>query len=89
MKVYRKTNKNWKKELVSFTWNSPALLCIEKMAAELLKDDFEDGSWQMAGYGDSVWYKKSFETDSIVNEDYYQMGRVVTFYSGERLQSIF
>lgn len=89
MKVYRKTNKNWKKELVSFTWNSPALLCIEKMATELLKDDFEDGSWQMAGCGDSVWYKKSFETDSIVNEDYYQMGRVVTFYCGERLESFF
>ena len=89
MKVYRKTNKNWKKELVSYTWNSPALLCIEKMAAKLLKDDFDDGSWQKAGDGDSVRYKKSFDTDSIVNEDYYQMGRVVTFYRGERLESFF
>ena len=87
MKVYRKTNKNWKKELVSYTWNSPALLCIEKMADELLKDDFDDGSWQMAGSGDSVWYKKSLETDSIVNEDYYQMDRDVRFYCGERLEA--
>ena len=63
MTVYRRNDKKkWKKEVVSYAWDFPALLCINGMAEELLKDDFDGGSWQKTQIPDTdgiMWYKKA------------------------------
>ena len=89
--AYRRKGNKWKKEFVSHTLDFAALLNIERIAVELLKDDFDDGSWQMAIRGESSpqelkCYKKSFDTDNIVNEDYYRMERIVRFDRGEKAE---
>lgn len=91
VKAYRRNGNKWKKEFVSHTLDFAALLNVERIAAELLKDDFEDGSWQMAVRGEGgprelKSYKKSFDTDNIVNEDYYRMERIVRFDRGEKAE---
>ena len=81
MTVYRRNDKKkWKKEFVSYACDFPALLCINGMAEELLKDDFDGGSWQKSQIPVSAGimrYKKSIDTAGIVNEDFYRMMRTV------------
>lgn len=91
VKAYRGNGNKWKKEFVSHTLDFAALLNVERIAAELLKDDFEDGSWQMVIRREGIprelkCYKKSFDTDNIVNEDYYRMERIVRFDRGEKAE---
>lgn len=89
--AYRRKGNKWKKEFVSHALDFAALLNVERIAAELLKDDFNDGSWQMAIRGEGSprelkCYKKSFDTDNIMNEDYYRMERIVRFDRGEKAE---
>lgn len=89
--AYRRKGNKWKKEFVSHTLDFATLLNVERIAEELLKDDFDDGSWQMASRGEGSpqelkCYKKSFDTDNIVNEDYYRMERIVRFDCGEKAE---
>lgn len=88
MTVYRRNDKKkWKKEFVSYACDFPALLCINGMAEELLKDDFDGGSWQKTQIPDSdgiMWYKKSIDTAGIVNEDIYRLMRTVRIDEDEK-----
>lgn len=88
MTVYRRNDKKkWKKEFVSYAWDFPALLCINSMAEELLKDDFDGGSWQKTQILDTdgiMWYKKSIDTAGIVNEDIYRLTRTVRIDEDEK-----
>ena len=88
MTVYRRNDKKkWKKEFVSYAYDFPALLCINGMAEELLKDDFDGGSWQKTQIPDSdgiMWYKKSIDTAGIVNEDIYRLMRTVRIDEDEK-----
>lgn len=89
MTVYRRNDKKkWKKEFVSYACDFPALLCINGMAEELLKDDFDGGSWQKTQIPDSdgiIWYKKSIDTAGIINEDIYRLARTVRIDEDEKL----
>lgn len=62
MAVYRRNDKKkWKREFISYAWDFQALLCVNGMAEELLKDDFDGGTWQKTQIPDSdgiIWYKK-------------------------------
>ena len=83
MTVYRRNDKKkWKKEFVSYACDFPALLCINGMAEELLKDDFDGGSWQKTQIPDSdgiMWYKKSIDTAGI-----YRLMRTVRIDEDEK-----
>lgn len=89
MTVYRRNDKKrWKKEFISYAWDFPALLCVNGMAAELLKDDFDGGTWQKTQIPDSdgiVWYKKSIDTAGIINEDIYRLTRTVRIDEDEKI----
>ena len=89
MTVYRRNDKKkWKKEFVSYAYDFPALLCINGMAEELAKDDFDGGTWQKTQIPDSdgiVWYKKSIDTAGIINEDIYRLTRTVRIDEDEKI----
>lgn len=89
MTVYRRNDKKkWKKEFISYACDFQALLCVNGMAEELLKDDFDGGSWQKTQIPDSdgiMWYKKSIDTAGIVNEDIYRLARTVRIDEDEKL----
>lgn len=81
MTVYRRNDKKkWKREFISYACDFQALLCVNGMAEELLKDDFDGGTWQKTQIPDSdgiIWYKKSIDTAGIINEDIYRLARTV------------
>lgn len=89
MTVYRRNDKKkWKKEFISYACDFQALLCVNGMAEELLKDDFDGGTWQKTQIPDSdgiMWYKKSIDTAGIVNEDIYRLARTVRIDEDEKL----
>lgn len=54
--------KEMEKEFISYACDFQALLCVNGMAEELLKDDFDGGTWQKTQIPDSdgiIWYKKA------------------------------
>lgn len=89
MTVYRRNDKKkWKKEFISYACDFQALLCVNGMAEELLKDDFDGGTWQKTQIPDSdgiIWYKKSIDTAGIINEDIYRLARTVRIDEDEKL----
>lgn len=89
MAVYRRNDKKkWKREFISYAWDFQALLCVNGMAEELLKDDFDGGTWQKTQIPDSdgiIWYKKSIDTAGIINEDIYRLTRTVRIDEDEKL----
>lgn len=89
MTVYRRNDKKkWKREFISYACNFQALLCVNGMAEELLKDDFDGGTWQKTQIPDSdgiIWYKKSIDTAGIINEDIYRLARTVRIDEDEKL----
>lgn len=89
MAVYRRNDKKkWKREFISYAWDFQALLCVNGMAEELLKDDFDGGTWQKTQIPDSdgiIWYKKSIDTAGIINEDIYRLARTVRIDEDEKL----
>lgn len=89
MTVYRRNDKKkWKKEFISYACDFQALLCVNGMAEELLKDDFDGGTWQKTQIPDSdgiIWYKKSIDTAGIINEDIYRLARTVMIDEDEKL----
>lgn len=89
MTVYRRNDKKkWKREFISYACDFQALLCVNGMAEELLKDDFDGGTWQKTQIPDSdgiIWYKKSIDTAGIINEDIYRLARTVRIDEDEKL----
>lgn len=89
MTVYRRNDKKkWKGEFISYACDFQALLCVNGMAEELLKDDFDGGTWQKTQIPDSdgiIWYKKSIDTAGIINEDIYRLARTVRIDEDEKL----
>lgn len=89
MTVYRRNDKKkWKREFISYACDFQALLCVNGMAEELLKDDFDGGTWQKTQIPDSdgiIWYKKSIDTAGIINEDIYKLARTVRIDEDEKL----
>lgn len=89
MAVYRRNDKKkWKREFISYAWDFQALLCVNGMAEELLKDDFDGGTWQKTQIPDSdgiIWYKKSIDTAGIINEDIYRLTRTVRIDEDEKI----
>lgn len=89
MTVYRRNDKKkWKREFISYACDFHALLCVNGMAEELLKDDFDGGTWQKTQIPDSdgiIWYKKSIDTAGIINEDIYRLARTVRIDEDEKL----
>lgn len=89
MTVYRRNDKKkWKREFISYACDFQALLCVNGMAEELLKDDFDGGSWQKTQIPDSdgiIWYKKSIDTAGIINEDIYRLAITVRIDEDEKL----
>lgn len=89
MTVYRRNDKKkWKREFISYACDFQALLCVNGMAEELLKDDFDGGTWQKTQIPDSdgiIWYKKSIDTAGIINEDIYRLARTVRIDEDEKI----
>lgn len=89
MTVYRRNDKKkWKREFISYACDFQALLCVNGMAEELLKDDFDGGTWQKTQIPDSdgiIWYKKSIDTAGIINEDIYRLTRTVRIDEDEKI----
>lgn len=92
MTVYKYTGKKWRKELVAFAYDFPGILSAKLIIEKLLQSDYHDGSWQFdrseEWYGDhnTVWYKKSYGTEDIMNEDYYRIERTIRITNGEEFE---
>lgn len=92
MTVYRNTGKKWKKEFSACTYDFPGILSAKLIIEKLLESDYHDESWQFdkseEWYGDynTVWYKKSYGTEDIMNEDYYRIERTIRITNGEEFE---
>lgn len=92
MTVYKYTDDKWRKEFAVSTYDFPGILSAKLIIDKLLQSDYRDGSWQFdkseEWYEDrnTVWYKKSYGTEDIMNEDYYQIERTIRITNKEEFE---
>ena len=92
MTVYKYTDDKWRKEFAVSTYDFSGILSAKLIIEKLLQSDYRDGSWQFdkseEWYGDrnTVWYKKSYGTENIMNEDYYQIERTIMITNEEEFE---
>ena len=90
--VYKYTDNKWRKEFAVSTYDFPGILSAKLIIEKLLQSDYRDGSWQFDkseewyGNRNTVWYKKSYGTENIMNEDYYRIERAIRVTNEEEFE---
>lgn len=87
MDVYRKKEKEWKKELSANIWDFPQILAIEDVYARLNENNFTDGTWQVDKNGKYTWYAKSYTLGDFAPEDFYKIEKNILVYDEEQHES--
>ena len=87
MDVYRKKEKEWKKELSANIWDFPQILAIEDVYARLNENNFTDGTWQVDKNGKYTWYVKSYTLGDFAPEDFYKIEKNILVYDEEQHES--
>ena len=87
MDVYRKKEKEWKKELSANIWDFPQILAMEDVYARLNENNFTDGTWQVDKNGKYTWYAKSYTLGDFAPEDFYKIEKNILVYDEEQHES--
>lgn len=83
--VYRKQKKKWKKEFLISTYDFSAIMSISEIIDSVIKNDFDNGTWQIDTTEDMTWFSKSYTTSRIVNEDQYGVSRSVVQNNNDKI----